>query len=120
MGRGLDRGRRAVREAGAPAVDAESVGSLLAVAECAPGASSASCGDVVAALRLVPTAQQELDRAEVRLIEALQDAGWSLDEIAAAAYGGISRQALHARYVRIGGQRKGKPGRRPSVASHHV
>lgn len=120
MGRGLDRGRRAVRESAALAVDAESVGSLLAVAECTPRASSASCEDVVAALRCVPTAQQELDRAEVRLIEALQDAGWSLDEIAAAAYEGMSRQALHARYVRIGGQRKRKPGRRPNMVNHPV
>ncbi|MEW1551291.1 hypothetical protein [Streptomyces tsukubensis] len=66
----------------------------------------------VLVLRMLGAVREECDRAEVRMTEALMDAGLSWDEVGRAT-GRTSKQAAQQRYRRLGGTRTW-PTRRPS------
>ncbi len=73
------------------------------------GGVSASAATTV--MRMLGALREELDHIEVRMTEALLDAGLSWDE-AGQATGRTSRQAAQQRYRRLGGARTW-PTRRP-------
>ncbi|MBD3004686.1 hypothetical protein [Streptomyces sp. 5-10] len=69
-------------------------------------------GTAVLVLRMLGAVREECDHVEVRMIEALMDAGLSWEEVGRAT-GRTSRQAAQQRYRRLGGTRTW-PTRRPS------
>lgn len=81
-----------------------------AQAEDSPGEVSVSAATVV--MRMIGTIRDELDHVEVRMTEAMLDAGLSWDEVGSIT-GRTSRQAAQQRYRRLGGARTW-PTRRPN------
>ncbi|UKD51771.1 hypothetical protein L3Q65_28030 [Amycolatopsis sp. FU40] len=78
-----------------------------------------SAEDAAEALHLVPDVRQDLDRAEVTLIESVLDRGWTWEQLG-AEYGDRSKQAMQQHYRRRGGNRSW-PGkeRPPRTGSPH-
>ncbi|WP_037365728.1 hypothetical protein [Amycolatopsis orientalis] len=71
-----------------------------------------SAEDAAGALHLVPDVRQDLDRAEVTLIEAVLDRGWTWEQLG-AEYGNRSKQAMQQHYRRRGGKRSWPGKERP-------
>ncbi|ATY14457.1 hypothetical protein CU254_31580 [Amycolatopsis sp. AA4] len=71
-----------------------------------------SADDAAGALHLVPDVRADLDRAEVTLIEAVLDRGWTWEQLG-AEYGGRSKQAMQQHYRRRGGTRSWPAKERP-------
>ncbi|MCP9209673.1 hypothetical protein [Streptomyces cucumeris] len=69
-------------------------------------------GAAVLVMRMLGQVREECDHIEVRMVEALMDAGLSWDEVARVT-GRSSKQAAQQRYRRLGGARTW-PTRRPS------
>ncbi|WP_134667290.1 MULTISPECIES: hypothetical protein [unclassified Amycolatopsis] len=77
-----------------------------------PPGEDLSAEDAAGALHLVPDVRQDLDRAEVTLIESVLDRSWTWEQLG-AEYGNRSKQAMQQHYRRRGGTRSWPAKERP-------
>lgn len=79
-------------------------------------AGTLTAEDALTAIKMVPTAREELNKIEITLIETLLDDGQTWEELGAAAYNAVSRQTMQQRYARLGGNRMRKSGPRRKLS----